>query len=595
MNGIEASDVLRVAVVSGLIGFGVFCASYSLAVWFRRNRSRPNKLTRFSFFALTLGIFGAVGNWAYNEFSQRNGIVGGQDLFVIHAKRNVAVERLVTEGQVKKGDSIAVFLPPSLDEQLAVIDSHIKQAYSKIEYFNLRTLPVDALLLQKQAQIRQQIQQVQMMTLDIQKSRRETERAYLDATTQHAEKRSQNDLQIAAEKQALAASTQQTSIAQTALNRALDLRNRGGIGTVVAVEEKASNHLTQSLALNRAQANLASLADYRRVLDESYGRTLGSLSDQMAKLDGDLTAKQQAAAELAEQVVANEEAVSKDRQRAANETAREREAAMHEHEALRAERASMLAVTQVKAPFSGEVVYRHPAPGFAPENTPVLALSAGSGFIARIWVPTEEIDSIKAAGKVQLALEQPILNKFFQGEFRRFEEAPYEKNRVIAVFDVKLPLEAITLLAGAGNPVQAKLLWRPDLMASYPFRGSLVLAIAGCVGMFGSGLRRRATDEFPLAAQLEEALLEDRLHEAAFRFHALLRQGRLDDDPDLVRTVIRLAERIGEPALSALREEIVFDEEFENALREWSRRSYDPALIALLDQVRNSSVLTAIS
>nr|WP_237182728.1 HlyD family secretion protein [Roseomonas marmotae] len=255
----------------------------------------------------------------------------------------------------------------------------------------------------------------------------------------------------------------------------------------------------------------------------------------------------------------------------------------------------MLAVTQVKAPFSGEVVYRHPAPGFAPENTPVLALSAGSGFIARIWVPTEEIDSIKAAGKVQLALEQPILNKFFQGEFRRFEEAPYEKNRVIAVFDVKLPLEAITLLAGAGNPVQAKLLWRPDLMASYPFRGSLVLAIAGCVGMFGSGLRRRATDEFPLAAQLEEALLEDRLHEAAFRFHALLRQGRLDDDPDLVRTVIRLAERIGEPALSALREEIVFDEEFENALREWSRRSYDPALIALLDQVRNSSVLTAIS
>jgi hypothetical protein len=593
MNGIEASDVLRIAVISGLIGFGVFCASYSLAVWFRRNRSRPNRLTRFSFFALTLGIFGVAGNWAYNEFSQRNGIVGGQDLFVIHAKRNVAVEKLVTEGAVKKGDSVAVFLPPSLDEQLAVIDSHIKQAQAKIDYFNLRTLPVDALLLQKQAQLRQQIQQVQMMMLDLQKSRRETERAHLDAATQHAEKRSQNDLQVAAEKEALGAAIQQTMIAQTALSRAVDLRNRGGIGTVVAVEEKASNHLTQSLALNRAQTNVASLADYRQVLDESYGRALGSLANQLAKLDSDLAEKQQTAADLVEQMAANEEAVVKDRQRAVQETAREREAAVHELEALRAERASMLAVTQVKAPFAGEVVYRHPSPGFAPENTPVLALSAGSGFVARIWVPTQEIEAIKVAGKVQLALEQPILNKFFQGEFRTFEEAPYEKNRVIAVFDVKLPLEAITLLASAGNPVQAKLLWRPDPMASYPFRGSLVLATVGCIGMFASGLRRRAADELPTVVQLETGPLDGRLHETAHRFHAMLRQGRLDDDPDLVRTVVRVAEHIGEAALDALRDEIVFDEEFEHALREWSRHNHDPALIALLDQVRSSSVLVA--
>ncbi|KAA2211327.1 HlyD family efflux transporter periplasmic adaptor subunit [Teichococcus oryzae] len=593
MNGIEASDVLRIAVVSGLIGFGVFCASYSLAVWFRRNRSQPNPFTRLSFFALVLGIFGVAGNWAYNEYSSRNGIVGGQDLFVIHAKRNVTVERLVSEGRVDKGDSLAIFLPPSLEEQLAVIDSHIKQAQAKIGYFNLRALPVDALLLQQQAQLRQQIDQMQVMALDLQKSRRETERAHLDAATQYAEKRSQNDLQVAAEREALATALQQIEIAQSALNRAVDLRNRGGIGTVVAVEEKASNHLTQNLARNRAQANLRSLADYRRALDESYGRALDSLANQLIKLDSDLAAKQQIAAKLVELLGANQKAVAEDRRRAAMETAREREAAEHELEALRAERASMLAVTQVKAPFAGEVVYRHPAPGFAPENTPVLALSAGSGFVARIWVPSQDINGIKAAGKVQFALEQPILNKFFEGEFRTFEEAPYEKNRVIAVFDVKLPLEAITLLASAGNPVQAHLLWRPDLMASYPFRGSLILAAVGCVGMFASGLRRRAANNLPSVAQLEDEALGARLHETAQRFHSLLRQGKPDEDPDFVRTVIRLAERMGEPALSALREAIVFDDEFEKALRDWSRRSYDPALIAVLDQVRNTSALTA--
>ncbi|MFC7557180.1 hypothetical protein ACFQU7_40605 [Pseudoroseomonas wenyumeiae] len=353
MSGIEASDVLRIAVVSGLIGFGVFCASYSLAVWFRRNKSRPNPFTRLSFFALILGVFGLAGNWAYNEFSRRNGIVGGQDLFVIHAKRNVTVERLVSEGKVEKGDSLAIFLPPSLDEQLAVIDSHIKQAQAKTDYFNLRALPVDMMLLQQQSQLRQQIDQAQVMTLDLQKSRRETERAQLDVATQYAEKRSQNELQVAAEREALATAIQQAEIARVALNRATDLRNRGGIGTVVAVEEKTSNHLAQTLALNRAQATLRSLADYRKALDESYGRALNSLAGQLVKLDSDLHAKQQMASELAGRLAANGKAVAEDRQRAARETARERDAAEHELEGLRAERASMLAVTQVKAPFPG--------------------------------------------------------------------------------------------------------------------------------------------------------------------------------------------------------------------------------------------------
>ncbi|MCI0755703.1 hypothetical protein [Teichococcus vastitatis] len=592
MSGIEASDVLRIAVISGLIGFGVFCASYSLAVWFKRNRSKPNKLTRLSFFALILGVFGAAGNWAYNEFSQRSGIVGGQDLFVVHAKRNASADRLVSEGHVEKGSTIAAFLPPSLDEQLAVIDSHIKQALAKIDYFALRVLPVDTLLLQKQAQLRQQTEQVQVMTLDLQKSRRETERAHLDAATQYAEKRSQNDLLIAVEKEALAAAVQQAEIAQSAMRRAVDLRSRGGIGTVVAVEEKTSNHLLHSSAASRAQANLRSLADYRLALDESYGRALGSLANQIERLDGDLAAKRQAAAELTQQMADNEKAILRDRQRAMRETAREREAAVHELGALRAERAGMLAVTQVKAPFAGEVVYRHPSPNFAPENTPILALSAGSGFSARIWVPTQEIAAITEAGKVQFALEQPILNKFFEGEFRAYKEAPYEKNRVIADFDVKLPLEAITLLASAGNPVQAKLLWRPDLMASYPFRGSLILTAIGCIGMFTSGLRRKAS-ELPPPVQIEEQLLGRRLRETAHRFHALLRQGTPDEDPDFVRTVIHLADRLGEPALRALREEIVFDEEFERALGVWSRRSYDPALIAVLDRVRNDPALAA--
>ncbi|WP_026190565.1 HlyD family efflux transporter periplasmic adaptor subunit [Methylobacterium sp. WSM2598] len=582
MTGIEASDVLRIAVISGLIGFGVFCASFSLAVWFRRNRAKPNRPARLSFLALVLGIFGAAGNWAYNEFSSRTGIVGGQDLFVVHAKRNVTTDKLAPEGRIEQGERLIEFLPPAIDGQLAVIDSHIKQSEAKIAYFNLRALPVDSMLLQRQAQLRQQIDQAKQMLLDIQKSRREAERAQLDAQTQYAEKISQSDLQGAAEKQALATAASQIEIATSAASRAENL-HRTGTGTLVAVEDRTATLLNYTLSRNRAQANLASLEKYRSALDQSYGRTLKSLAIQISKLDGDMSLTQQTMDGLNWELAKIEKAVTEDRARAADATAREREAAVHELEGLKAERVALLSATQVKAPFSGEIVYRHPAPGFAPESTPVLAVSKGSGFVARVWVPTGDLDALKREKKVQLALEQPILNRFFEGSYRSYEEAPYEKNRVIAHFDAKLPLEAITLLASAGNPVQVKLLWRPDLTASFAFQCSLALMTLGCIGAVTCGLRRAPAD-VPAVAHHAPAH-ETQLREMARDLHKQLRDGTLDEDPDLARGVVHLVERMGEPVVDALREEIVFDEEFERAL---SRHRDDPALMGLINKVRNA-------
>ena len=589
MNGIEASDVLRIAVISGLIGFGVFCVSFSMSVWFRRNRARPNRAARFSFLALTLGVFGVAGNWAYNEFSSRNGIVGGQDLFVVHAKRNVTIDNLA-QGRVEKGERLAEFLPPSLDGQLAVIDSHIKQAQSKIDFFDMRALPVDTTLPQRRLQLRQQIDQAAAMALDIQKSRREVERALLETRTQYAEKLSQNDARVAAEKQEVATATSQIEVAQSAVQRTADSR-KSGVGTVVAVEEKTATYLSQILARNKAQSNLASLRTYREVLVENYDRALASLGLQLSALDVELAANRQAVKRLKEETIDTDRAIGDDRSRAAEATVRERQAAVHELEALKAERVGLLAATRVNAPFAGEVVYRHPAPGFAPENTPVLALSAGHGFVARVWVPTREIEAIKAAGRVQLALEQPILNKFFEGEYRSFEEAPYEKDRVIAHFDAKLPLEAITLLAGAGNPVQVKLLWRPNLLDSYTVRGSLSLIALGCVGAVASGLRRKPEEAAP-APRIEADVLEARLREVARGFHTLLRQGRLDDDPDLVSGALRLVERMGEPALKVFREEIVFDDELERAIAGWNGHNQNPALTRLLNELRGPVVIS---
>jgi hypothetical protein len=586
MNGIEASDVLRIAVISGLIGFGVFCASYSLSVWFKRNKAKPNRLARFSFLLLMLGIFGAASNWAYMEFSHRSGIVGGQDLFVVHAKRNVTTDKLAAEGHITEGERLVEFTPPAIEGQLAVIDSHIKQSQAKFQTLDLRALPVDALLLQRQAQLRTQIDQTKTFQFDLQKSRREVEKAQNDLRNQWTKEQNQIELQVAEQKEILVAATAQLQIAKSAEARASELR-KTGIATVNTLEEKNSNALTQSLALNRAKSSLGALERHRVSVDKRYDDSLKALDVQMASVDKDIKTVSQSLEMLTAQLGVIEKQVVEDRQRAKEATEREKDGVQHELEALQAERVSTLAVTQVKAPFTGEVVYRHPAPGFAPENTPVLAVSKGSGFVARVWLPVSELDRIKQAGQVQFALEQPILNKFFVGEYRSFEQAPFEKERVIAHFDAKLPLEAITLLASAGNPVPVRLLWRPNLFDNIAFVGSLGVAAFGFLGALACAMRR-APQEDEVQVQIEHEVMDMRLREMAHSFHLLLREGRLESDPDLVRGVVKLVNQLGEPAVEALRHEIVFDSQLEDAIHHVN----DMSVLAMIDKIRGQITIT---
>jgi hypothetical protein len=587
MNGIEASDVLRIAVISGLIGFGVFCASYGLSVWFKRNRAKRNRFARLSFLLLMLGVFGAASNWAYIEFSHRSGIVGGQDLFVVHAKRNVTTDKLAPDGHINEGERLVEFIPPAIEGQLAVIDSHIKQSEAKIQTLDLRALPVDALLLQRQAQLRTQIDQAKTFQFDLQKSRREVQKSQNDVRNQWTKELSQIDLQVAAEREQVLTAAQQLQIAKTASDRATELR-RTGIGTVNVLEEKTSNVLTQALALNKAKASMVSLEKYRTAVDTRYQASIKALDEQAYNVDEDLKNVAQSLELLTAQLAQVEKAVVEDRQRAKDATEREKDAVRHELEGLQAERVSTLAVTQVKAPFTGEIVYRHPAPGFAPENTPVMAVSKGSGFVARVWLPKDEVEKVKEAGKVQFALEQPVLNKFFVGEYRTFEQAPFEKERVIAHFDAKLPLEAITLLASAGNPVPVRLLWRPNLLESTAFNASLGVAALGFIGALTGAMRRTRVEEDVPQARIDHEIRDMRLREMAHSFHLLLRSGRLENDPDLVRGVVKLVSQLGDPIIVALRHEMVFDGELEDAIHHVE----DQTVIAMLGKVRGQITIT---
>jgi hypothetical protein len=196
-------------------------------------------------------------------------------------------------------------------------------------------------------------------------------------------------------------------------------------------------------------------------------------------------------ATLQNEIVEVEKAIVDDRYRAKEYTAREIEAAIHQLDALFSEKQKNLSVTQIKAPFSGRVVYRHPSPGLAGDNVPVLAISSGSGFIARVWMPRDEVTEVAQAGEVLFRLDNVVLRKFFVGQFRKAEEAPYEK-RMIAHFDARLPIEAISELGARSEPLRVSLIWRPSLLHNVWFRSALVIVLVGLMLMSLASLTAHA-------------------------------------------------------------------------------------------------------
>ena len=186
-----------------------------------------------------------------------------------------------------------------------------------------------------------------------------------------------------------------------------------------------------------------------------------------------------------------ENQISADRTRAKTFTEKEIEAATHQLNGLIAEKNKNLMATQVRAPFSGQVVYRHPSPGLADDNVPILAISAGSGFNARIWMSPDEVRKVASAGQVQFAIENAVLTKYFSGQFHKLERPPYE-SRLIANFDVQLPIEAISRMGTNSGPLRVRLLWKAPIFENVRFRCALFVALLGLalLGIGGNGQRR---------------------------------------------------------------------------------------------------------
>src|SRR5829696_7327173 len=271
--GLEASDFLRLAILGGLVGFAAFCISYGLLVWRKRNGvASPGESRRWGLRLGAMALLGMAGSWAFNEFQTREGIAVGSDLFVVQSRRDANVTFLApADASVQAGDVVAEFMLPAQEGKLAVLGHQRAQALAKREAVKSRPLPLDATLLQNQAQARAQLTQAEGFLFELHRSRREVEKARVDLQTAWAREKSQLEAEVMTGERAVAAAAAQLGIARLAFQRATELRRRDAI-TEPNHEERRSAAIAAELEQRKQKVALESVRERLKSLTDRFSR-----------------------------------------------------------------------------------------------------------------------------------------------------------------------------------------------------------------------------------------------------------------------------------------------------------------------------------
>src|SRR5829696_8970999 len=253
MIAVEGKDFLRLVIFSGIVGFGIFCLSYGIHVWRKRNASLSRHRAPAVRLAQAVGLFGCLGmagSWAFNEFQGRGGVAGGGDLFVVHARKDSTPRKLPSGESVENGAVLAEFMSPPDEARMAAIEAQQAKARAKRDAIRSSPLVFDQGLLQEQSHLRAEQSQLKGFAFDLQRSIRETEKNRADLISAWGREKSQLEVELAAADAELNSAVSRLEVAARALGRAEELKKRG-FTYQQTLDQRGSDQTVASLSAQR--------------------------------------------------------------------------------------------------------------------------------------------------------------------------------------------------------------------------------------------------------------------------------------------------------------------------------------------------------
>jgi len=340
MLPVEGQDLLRIAVLSGMLGFAAFCISYGMFIWRKRNGggTKPRSPSiRIAQMLAGIGCLGIGISWALNEFQERTGIAEGNDLFVVHARPESAWRQITAADTISEGDVVAEFLSPGDRTRLAGVEMQQAQARAKRDAIQNRALQFDQSLLQEQSHLRSELIQLKGFSFDLLKSRYDIERGRTDLSTSWTREESQIDQNIhLAGREATKAASHRT-LTQRALERGQALQKRRFIPEQEVDARTAADKVAE-LDIKEQKDSVSELYNRRKALEGRFSASDSFYAQQVSEISKDSADIQASLQTVESRLKEVDETLRQDRERAVLSRSKEVEAVDYDISILAAEK-----------------------------------------------------------------------------------------------------------------------------------------------------------------------------------------------------------------------------------------------------------------
>jgi hypothetical protein len=483
----DTATLVRLVAACGLVGLLAYCVAHVVQVWRKRNK-RPESAGRagpgrkLAWVCLLAGLVLAPAAGVLRELTRTEGVLTGEDLFVVRASDDMMVEWLRDGDTVSAGDTLARFGSTGRAGRAEELRARLARAEAERDVLVLSPLTPDPELTRRHQGAAQERAQVQQ---ELGQAVAAADAADRDLTAQLQTKKeglARLERTLTEKRKDLERATIRAAHAKDQLIAYADLRARGTVS--------AAEYQDQEKALKDATVEVSALAQEikdglaeKEVLRAHLDRLEAGRADpaapmrkQVADLRARLTKLEADEAELKARL---------DHDTARSTKLREAEKAqaiakVREHQAAVD---GLAGEQQVRAPFAGRIAYRSPSPNATRPRGTLLVLGPEDGFRLTARLARDEAEALRENGEATIDVGADSPERQIPARFRKAATLAHEPGHAALELECQPPPEVVRRLA-EGEKLTVAFAWHPPLFAMWPFRAGMLLFVAGGVGLF---------------------------------------------------------------------------------------------------------------
>lgn len=482
----DYSQVIRLTVYSCLIGFVVFCASYSYVVWRRRNKAAGNAAgAKYRSWFVTVAVFGLIGMalaFAIREAVSSEGQVVTEGFTVARAGEDMTVTEVRPQGDVKAGDVLVRFKSPTVEGELSNKKVALQRHEEQLAALALLPLEVDPEL-QRRHNLANSDKRTNQDGLDSLLSSHNTAVREL---AQQVSTREDSLAKLEGEMVVVLGEIKQAEVKHRLAREQLerDLSARVGVIPLNEINDRQEKVATLATELVKLQGRRTNLETQRKQMSDMIAHfkalTVKENASFLVESERYKTNLAKAERELS---VLEAQLNGDDKQRAEKKRDSDRKQLALKADEIRSEMVGLQNRLVVRAAHDGRVFYAHPSGASAPQNAPIVVAGPSDGFRFRVKMTEAQAEAMQGADEVLLDVGDGQLARKFAAKYRTKFDLPGEPGSVIAELEAtNPPAEAVKVMAEE-TKMKARLTWKFPLMTFWPFRIGLLLLAVGIGGL----------------------------------------------------------------------------------------------------------------